>query len=118
MAKLRCDESEGLWHMMLKAGAPVAWPQGLTVRTWPVTVPAARARDAAPLAADGRRELGTFSVQSVTSLVAFAVEVTGGAAEDRIRFVLNLPGDGLPEDFRALWETFQEALGVEVRRGP
>ena len=67
-----------------------------SARVWPITVADNRAVDIGPLDAAGRIGLGAFAPASITGLVA--VEVRAEVHDLRIRFVLNLPVDGLPED--------------------
>lgn len=68
----------------------------LTARTWPITVSDDRAVDMTPLEQADDVELGVFAPASITGLTA--IELYAKASDLKIRFVLNLPVDGLPED--------------------
>ena len=63
---------------------------------WPITVPDSHAVDLSILPASARLTLGHFATASITGLVA--IELCAESHDLRIRFVLNLPVEGLPEE--------------------
>jgi hypothetical protein len=90
-------ESEGgEWRLFLQAEAPVELPQLDSLRAWPVTVLENRGRDATNLVEGESVDLGYFTTAELTGLVAF--EVADEIKGKRLRFTLNLPHEGFPED--------------------
>ena len=84
------------WRMRL-AGPVATLPVLSSARVWPITVAAdGHAVDLSPLADAESIELGTFATASITGFLAF--ELRAATHDLRIRFVLNLPVDGLPGD--------------------
>ncbi|MBN2056916.1 phospholipase D family protein [bacterium] len=70
---------------------------GMTwARTWPITLAGSHAVDLLPLLREDRIAMGVFAPSSITGLLAF--ELRAGIHDTTLRFVLNLPVDGLPED--------------------
>ena len=65
-------------------------------RAWPITVGIDHAVDLAKLMDDGHVDMGAFALASLTGMVAF--ELRAAARDQQIRFVLNLPVEGLSED--------------------
>ena len=93
---VRCRPlEEQLWQLSL-AGMPACGVEELkSVKAWPVTL---QANSAVVCWTDPAVEdlpLGKVETQSVTGLIAF--ESTAPSGENRVRFVLNLPVDGMPE---------------------
>lgn len=69
-----------------------------SARAWPITMRESRAKD---LGSNELREGVAFSDMNLlmlTSFIAFEVETRAGRKKHQIRFVLNLPIDGIPAD--------------------
>ena len=94
--RLRCTEAgaEDGWDVQL-VGVVGDLDGIAAARVWPITVGNDRAVDLAQLTDEGCVGLGTFAPASLTGLIAF--ELRAAARDLRVRFVLNLPVDGLPE---------------------
>lgn len=95
--RIRCTmavpgEDQG-WSVVL-SGTIGALTGIATARAWPITVGDDHAVDLAPLAKQDSLAIGTFSPASLTGLIAF--ELRTSVCDLRIRFVLNLPVDGMP----------------------
>lgn len=93
---LRCeaDGASGSWHLEL-LDLPDGLAQGQRLRIWPITVTQEHAVEPGldstlPLA------LGSFAASSLTGLIAF--ELSHEEPPCRLRFVLNLPLEGLPAE--------------------
>lgn len=98
---LRCTPSDqaGLWRLLLMAeDSPNL--EGITqVLAWPLTVTPDQAADLSPFFMKGEGkdiELGAFSPQALTGLVAF--ELISKLPDVQLRFALNLPVEGLPTE--------------------
>jgi hypothetical protein len=92
--------SAGRWHLRVArpSGSPVAIPDGVKVRVWPVTLEESEARPVQP---------DTFAVRfaesgvgSLTSFLACEVSAVHQGRSASIRFVLNLPLVGAPSGRR------------------
>jgi hypothetical protein len=94
--RLACAGAGDLWRLELRPERPVRLAGIDGIRAWLVTQPADRAVDALPLREGEPLSLTALARASVSGFTAF--EVTAGADPLRIRFVLNLPVDGLPAD--------------------
>jgi hypothetical protein len=92
--------TEDRYSLHLIATQPsVPWPEGVTVRFWPVTIPEA---NAVLVSVDGAT-LATLNSLPVEDLSAFlGVEVTAKEGDRQlvIRFVLHVPLEGAPSDRR------------------
>ena len=94
--RVRCNESDAsdVWQVLL-VGAIDDLTGIATARAWPITVGDDHAVDLAQLAGRGDVALGTYAPASLTGLIAF--ELRTSVRDLRVRFVLNLPIDGLPD---------------------
>lgn len=94
--RLSCEGEGDAWRLTLAGSQAVNLAGIAACRVWLVSLRSETAVDAAGL---GRAEpvtLTTAPLAAVTGLVAF--ELHAAAADQRIRFVLNLPIDGLPAE--------------------
>lgn len=90
----RSSESDD-WQLEL-VGTFAALEGIASARGWPITLPDSHAVDLSTLPKTGRLSLGVFAAASITGLLA--VELRAEAHDLRVRFVLNLPVTGLPEE--------------------
>lgn len=95
-----CKKEDDLWRLTLKPARTFALDDGDYLRAWPVTLPADRAVQADSLASGEPVQLSPCSLVSVTGLIAFRLDLAEGHS---LRFVLNLPVDGLPEGRDSAW---------------
>lgn len=93
---LRCSGEDELWRVTLQAGAPVGLSGVDSLRVWVVTQSDARAEDGAPLARGEPVRFPPMALASVCGFMAF--ELRAASAPEPLRFVLNLPLEGLPAD--------------------
>lgn len=95
--RVRCaeDTRSGKWQLNLSGDTAIDLEGVKTLRAWPITVRDTHAANM--LRSMGRRtvNLGTYSLQSVTGLIAFEVVSSPDGMETR--FTLNLPLDNPPE---------------------
>ncbi len=98
--RLGCEREDDLWRLTLKPARPFALDDGVDLRAWPVTLPADRAVRTHRLARGEPVELPLCSLASVTGLIAFRLDFAEG---ESLRFVLNLPVEGLPEGRDSAW---------------
>jgi len=68
------------------------------VRCWPVTVNPSFAQDIAVLAAEGSVRFPILTVHALTSFMTFEVAAGDGPKRRFVRFALNLPIDGAPDN--------------------
>ena len=94
---VRCTAAEEAdsWRLALFSKKHVKLDGIADLKVWPITVSASHATDANGLASGSEIQIGPCALASVTGFVAF--EVTAAAANQKTRFVLNLPIEGLPE---------------------
>ena len=86
---------EGLWRLLL-AGAAVPKMENLrSVKAWPVTLHPNAAVTCWEASDQAETRLAEVQVHAVTGLIAF--ELVAPSGEQRIRFVLNLPVEGMPD---------------------
>ena len=95
--RVRCVATAGgdIWRLELRGEAGIALEGVRALRAWPITVRDEHAVDAFGLTDPISVDLGAYSLQSVTGLIAF--ELTAELADVRVRFALNLPLDDPPE---------------------
>ena len=93
---LRCERDEEGWTLVLEAERAIALQGIASLRVWPLTVAEDRAADAWAITTARRAGLGRFATASVTALLAF--ELAAAAKPKRLRFALNLPVGGLPDE--------------------
>ena len=95
--RVRCVATAGgdIWRLELRGEAGIALEGVRALRAWPITVRDGHAVDAFGLTDPISVDLGAYSLQSVTGLIAF--ELTAELADVRVRFALNLPLDDPPE---------------------
>lgn len=67
-------------------------------RCWPITLKSRSAKDLRPLFDVRDISFSEMSTVSVTSFIAFKLTAKSGAKSKSVRFVLNLPIEGIPED--------------------
>jgi hypothetical protein len=94
--KLICRADEDDWRLTLTSSQKLPLEGISQFKAWPITVSEDNASDTMGLAKNSFVDLGKFSTQSVTSLIAF--EFVAGAKKMSLRMVLNIPVDGLPEN--------------------
>lgn len=97
---LRCEREGDAWRLTLESAHHFELDEGAGLRAWPVTLPEDGAVVADPLARGEPVRLAPCALASVTGLVAFRLDSPG---ENPLRFVLNLPVDGLPEGRESAW---------------
>lgn len=95
--KVRCSREarNDAWNLALRPKVRFDLAGIQSLRAWPITVASAHAVDATELANGSAVPLCSCALASITGLIAF--ELTSTAADQRARFVLNLPLVGLPE---------------------
>jgi hypothetical protein len=94
--RLVCQEAGNDWRLSLTVGQRLEMTSVRTVRTWPLSIRPEQSVDASALAPEHPVELGRFGAASLTGLVAF--ELTEASCDLGVRFALNLPVEGLPEE--------------------
>jgi len=90
---LRCSVGDSGWVLALEFTEPVCVPAGVEVKTWLITLP-----EESSVSLDGI-ETVRFVVDSpelITSFVAFSITY----GKSVVRFSLNIPVTGMPEDRR------------------
>lgn len=98
--RMRCEREGDTWRLILESARPFELDEGAGLRAWPVTLSEDRAVVADPLARGEPVGLAPCALASVTGLVAFRLDFSG---QNSLRFVLNLPVDGLPEGRESAW---------------
>ena len=88
------------WRMELVLnGAPPTLPGGIEVRAWPITCkPESVARPVELKGADVVAAFAPLTFEALTTFMAFEVAMLGQSEVSPAQFVLNLPGEGFPED--------------------
>lgn len=94
--RLDCVGADDTWSLTLGSLQPVDLAGISSCRAWLVSLKSQTAVDAAGLALGLPVTLTTAPLAAVTGLVAF--ELHASAADQRVRFVLNLPIQGLPAE--------------------
>jgi hypothetical protein len=92
---LRCEGEGDSWKLVLSTVAPIAMPGVSRVRVWQVSMPEPTGGDAPGLLTGQPTELPPCALASLTGLLAF--ELQAQDRPERLRFVLNLPVEGLPD---------------------
>ncbi len=90
--KVVCEADKEDWRLTLLPAWPVELSGISGLKAWPITVAKERAADAYGLGDSLKVELGEFTTESVTGLIAFELF----AETMSFRMVLNLPVEGLP----------------------
>lgn len=98
--RLGCEGDGNLWRLTMESARPFEFEDGTGLRAWLVTLSEDRAVIADALARGEPVKLPPCALASVTGLVAFRLDFSG---ENSLRFVLNLPVDGLPEGRDSAW---------------
>jgi hypothetical protein len=94
---IQCTQTAETGEWRLELVGSIDDLQGVAfARAWPITVPDSHAVDLATLPSTARLPLGQFATASITGLMA--IELRAQVYDLRIRFVLNLPIDGLPAE--------------------
>lgn len=93
------DRAENGWRLTLRVDRTLNLAGISQIRAWPLTVTDGQAVDAIGLATGTCLDLGRFAAASVTGLTAF--ELTAEVMPKKLRFALNLPLLGAPEDREA-----------------
>ncbi|HKQ50442.1 MAG TPA: phospholipase D family protein [Phycisphaerae bacterium] len=93
----RIDQCDGSFTTQIESTTSVSIPENVSVRCRPVMLPAA---DAKSIEGDCPLQLrfGPHASESISSFVAFEIVARVRQAEQRVRFVLNLPLVGAPTD--------------------
>jgi hypothetical protein len=94
---IRCERAEDEWRLVLQGQERVPLQGIARLRAWPLTVSEELAADAWGLLSEGHAVLGRFSAASITGLIAFEL-VAAARPETTLRFALNLPVEGLPDE--------------------
>ena len=94
--RLVCLAQGDAWRLSVEPHTATALDTGVQCTLWPISVRPEQARDGAGLSVGRAVDLGLYPSASVTGLIAFELAVA--APEVALRFVLNLPIDGLPDD--------------------
>lgn len=106
--------SDGCFELSLCANADdCPDTQDVNARCWPAAVSPSMARDVDRLRREGAIRFGGVTVQQLSSFVAFEITVGDGAKGVSVRFALNLPLAGAPED--RLDRVLQAVLGNRER---
>lgn len=92
--RLRCEGEGNTWRLILQATGPFTLPGIARLRVWPVSVAAPSEGDASALLRGEPVELPPCALASLTKLLAF--ELQAQDRQEQLRFVLNLPIEGLP----------------------
>ena len=93
---VRCIQVDAGWKLEL-SGTSTWRGSGLaSLSTWPLSVGEDFRKDAMALLEGERIELGPIDLSSVTGLMAFEVDASGGG-RPKIRFALNLPLENPPQ---------------------
>lgn len=91
--RLACVAEGEHWRLELRTPDPVALDGIHAARVWPVTSADSASVDALPLAQGEPVALPPAPLEGLTGFLAFELRA---AAQQSIRFVLNVPVDGLP----------------------
>lgn len=84
------------YRLSVTATMPLVWPQGVTVRCWPVCLGRAWAKEAS-----GRvMSFDALALENVSGFIAFEVKVERSGRVFLETFVVNVPIDGIPADRR------------------
>ncbi len=94
--KVLCSQGEHDWDLSLVSSKDTSLKGISELRIWPVTVSYDRARVIAQFRKGIPSALGRFGMEALTCLMAF--ELTEEIENKKLRFVLNLPVNGIPED--------------------
>lgn len=92
--RLVCASEGDGWRLQLTAADALVLEPAVRVAVWPISVRQELARDAAGLNAGSAVDLGIYPCAHLTGLIAFELAVE--QPKLAMRFVLNLPLDGLP----------------------
>lgn len=90
------DAHSGKWQIELCGDTRVDVGGIQRLRAWPITVRDTHAADILDSMGEETINLGAYSLQSVTGLIAFEIKSELQEAKE-VRFTLNLPLDALPE---------------------
>lgn len=93
--RLVCVGSEDTWRLSMQPSRPVALPGITAIRTWLVSRQDAASVSAEPLVGGDTVEFPPVALATISGFVAFELQAVGAPVS--LRFVLNLPIDGLPE---------------------
>ena len=88
--------TQGQWHLLLHGMADL--PATVQVRLWPVSLSSAGGVTWAPDAMTAESLLAEVGPAHLTGVIAF--ELSDAGAAEGLRFVLNLPVDGMPVEAR------------------
>jgi hypothetical protein len=73
-------------------------PESVAISCWPVTLPEREAVDGLGLVSSESISFPRLTFEALTAFMAFDVRADVGKCNHRLRFVLNLPVEGLPTD--------------------
>lgn len=98
--RLRVDPASGDTFDLVLCSSGVAAPEmsGIHARCWPAAVSTSMARDLGALWREGELRFSGVTVHALTSFIAFEVVAGDGAKGSCVRFALNLPMEGAPND--------------------
>lgn len=89
-----CKELQGVWQTSLVASHPFPVTGIHSMQAWPISLAQERSVDAMAVSDRIPVLLGQLAASSVTGLIAFEIEAQ--IKPERVRFVLNLPIEGIP----------------------
>lgn len=92
---LFCEGEHDIWRVAMRAPQPIALPGISSTRTWLVSRQDTANVPADPLLTGQQVVFPPMALATVSGFVAFELEAMSAPAS--LRFVLNLPLDGLPE---------------------
>lgn len=94
--KVVCKPDGDAWQLMLLASREFQLPGIARLAAWPITIAEDRAVDIMGITQCKAMELGRYATESLTGLIAF--ELAADVKNLKLRLVLNLPIEGLPEN--------------------
>jgi len=94
--KVLCKPDGDAWQLLLLASREFQLPGIARLAAWPISVAEDRAVDIMGITQCKAMELGRYATESLTGLIAF--ELATDVKNLKLRLVLNLPIEGLPEN--------------------
>lgn len=94
--KVLCKPDGDAWQLTLLVSREFQLPGIARLAAWPITVAEDRAVDVMDITQSKSIELGRYATESITGLIAF--ELATEIKNLKLRLVLNLPIEGLPEN--------------------
>jgi hypothetical protein len=116
VARVEPSATKGEYHLSIEAPAAMQLPPGVEVVCWPITLKEEATAQPVGTGAPGRLvAFGPLSLEALTGFFGFAVTASQGGKRRQVRFVLNLPLAGAPEErpqaiLRSLLQNRQQVL--------